>query len=191
MRQYRPAERAPAQKSDALLSGRLRARSRREGRRQEIVIADAALRRRKLPGTQSVFGVRRERLAPPTQSVFGVRRERLAPPTQSVFGVRRERLAPPTQSVFGVRNFSSAFKSDTVLRIDRCCDDCIQQSWNTCLNKAGKRLESGDESPHSKVRWSGFDGENCFKCGRRFRRRTTAGNVPARNIFGYGLLLSE
>ena len=176
MRQYRPAERAPAQKSDALLSGRLRARSRREGRRQEIVIADAALRRRKLPGTQSVFGVRRERLAPPTQSVFGV---------------RRERLAPPTQSVFGVRNFSSAFKSDTVLRIDRCCDDCIQQSWNTCLNKAGKRLESGDESPHSKVRWSGFDGENCFKCGRRFRRRTTAGNVPARNIFGYGLLLSE
>ena len=161
MRQYRPAERAPAQKSDALLSGRFRARSRREGRRQEIVIADAALRRRELSGTRSVFGV------------------------------RRERLAPPTQSVFGVRNFSSVFKSDTVLRIDRCCDDCIQQSWNTCLNKAGKRLESGDESPHSKVRWSGFDGENCFKCGRRFRRRTTAGNVPARNIFGYGLLLSE
>ena len=161
MRQYRPAERAPAQKSDALLSGRFRARSRREGRRQEIVIADAALRRRELSGTQSVFGV------------------------------RRERLAPPTQSVFGVRNFSSVFKSDAVLRIDRCCDDCIQQSWNTCLNKAGKRLESGDESPHSKVRWNGFDGENCFKCGRRFRRRTTAGNVPARNIFGYGLLLSE
>ena len=161
MRQYRPAERAPAQKSDALLSGRFRARSRREGRRQEIVIADAALRRRELSGTRSVFGV------------------------------RRERLAPPTQSVFGVRNFSSVFKSDAVLRIDRCCDDCIQQSWNTCLNKAGKRLESGDESPHSKVRWSGFDGENCFKCGRRFRRRTTAGNVPARNIFGYGLLLSE
>ena len=153
MRQYRPAERAPAQKSDALLSGRFRARSRREGRRQEIVIADAALRRRELSGTRSVFGV------------------------------RRERLAPPTQSVFGVRNFSSVFKSDAVLRIDRCCDDCIQQSWNTCLNKAGKRLESGDESLYSKVRWSGFDGENCFKCGRRFRRRTTAGNVPARNIF--------
>ncbi len=156
MRQYRPAERAPAQKSDALLSGRFRARSRREGRRQEIVIADAALRRRELSGTRSVFGV------------------------------RRERLAPPTQSVFGVRNFSSVFKSDAVLRIDRCCDDCIQQSWNTCLNKAGKRLESGDESPYSKVRWSGFDGENCFKCGRRFRRRTTAGNVPARNIFDTG-----
>ena len=156
MRQYRPAERAPAQKSDALLSGRFRARSRREGRRQEIVIADAALRRRELSGTRSVFGV------------------------------RRERLAPPTQSVFGVRNFSSVFKSDAVLRIDRCCDDCIQQSWNTCLNKAGKRLESGDESPHSKVRWSGFDGENCFKCGRRFRRRTTAGDVPVRNIFDTG-----
>ena len=156
MRQYCPTERAPAQKSDALLSGRFRARSRREGRRQEIVIADAALRRRELSGTRSVFGV------------------------------RRERLAPPTQSVFGVRNFSSAFKSDAVLRIDRCCDDCIQQSWNTCLNKAGKRLESGDESPHSKVRWSGFDGENCFKCGRRFRRRTTAGDVPVRNIFDTG-----
>ena len=156
MRQYRPAERAPAQKSDALLSGRFRARSRREGRRQEIVIADAALRRRELSGTRSVFGV------------------------------RRERLAPPTQSVFGVRNFSSVFKSDAVLRIDRCCDDCIQQSWNTCLNKAGKRLESGDESPYSKVRWSGFDGENCFKCGRRFRRRTTAGDVPVRNIFDTG-----
>ena len=156
MRQYRPAERAPAQKSDALLSGRFRARSRREGRRQEIVIADAALRRRELSGTRSVFGV------------------------------RRERLAPPTQNVFGVRNFSSVFKSDAVLRIDRCCDDCIQQSWNTCLNKAGKRLESGDESPYSKVRWSGFDGENCFKCGRRFRRRTTAGDVPVRNIFDTG-----
>ena len=51
MRQYRPAE-----------------------RRQEIVIADVALRRRELSGTQSVFGV---------------------------------------------RTFSSAFKSDAVLQIDR------------------------------------------------------------------------
>ena len=156
MQQYCPAERAITQRSKAPLSDRFRARSRREGRRQEIVIADAALRRRELSGTRSVFGV------------------------------RRERLAPPTQSVFGVRNFSSVFKSDAVLRIDRCCDDCIQQSWNTCLNKAGKRLESGDESPYSKVRWSGFDGENCFKCGRRFRRRTTAGDVPVRNIFDTG-----
>ena len=46
MRQYRPAECAAAQGSEAPLSGRFGARSRREGRQHQLVIADATAKAR-------------------------------------------------------------------------------------------------------------------------------------------------
>ena len=56
MRQYRSAERALLKKRSDF-EKRFRARSRCEGRRQQMVIADAAMRERLM--TRSVFGVRR------------------------------------------------------------------------------------------------------------------------------------
>ena len=47
--QYRPAERALLKKREAIFEQRFRARSRCEGRRQRMVIADAAMRERELP----------------------------------------------------------------------------------------------------------------------------------------------
>ena len=120
MRQYRPAERATAQGSEAPLSGRFGARSRRGGRRHQLVIADATARAR-------------ERPPPRREASLECAAEGLAPPTQSVFGVRRRRACSP--------DAKRLWSAEIHLRFQ-----VAHYSYMVmCISRGDARLESGAE----------------------------------------------
>ena len=60
----------------------------------------------------------------------------------------------------------------------------VRSSMNTLSRELG--ITCTADIGLMSIEYTCFDGENCFKCGRRFRRRTTAGDVPVRNIFDTG-----
>ncbi len=119
MRQYRPAERATAQGSEAPLSGRFGARSRRGGRRHQLVIADATARARERPPSDA----KRLWSAPPKGLLLDAKRLWSAPP---------KGLLPDAKRLWSAEihlRFQVAHYSYTVM----------------CISRGDARLESGAE----------------------------------------------
>ena len=124
--QYHPAERALLKKREAIFEQRFRARSRCEGRRQRMVIADAVMQRRELP---AAAGKNLE---------SGAKRLWSASPWGLLLGAKRLWSASPWGLLLDAKRLWSA---EIHLRFQLAHDSYTAM----CVNRGHDRLESGAE----------------------------------------------